>query len=60
MKAFALDGVAHGIGMHAELAGNGADFPMFGVEVAANLRAGFRTDHQENLTFVVEYSGRGQ
>jgi len=40
--------MAHGVGMHAQLAGDGADLPMFGVEVAANLRTGFQTDHQEN------------
>ena len=32
--------------MNAQFAGNGADLPMLGVKVAANLRAGFRTDHE--------------
>ena len=41
-----LDGVANGVGMNAQFAGNGADFPMLGVKVAANLRAGFRADHE--------------
>src|ERR1051325_5063736 len=31
--------------MDAELTGDGADFPMFGVEVTANLSARFGTDH---------------
>ena len=49
-----FDGVAHGVGMHAQFAGDGADLPVFGVKVAANLCAGFGTDHQVDLTFVVE------
>src|SRR5579863_4372965 len=32
--------------MDAQLTGNGADFPVLDVKVAANLRTGFRTDHQ--------------
>ena len=40
-EPFALDGVAHGIGMDVQFAGNGADLPMLGVKIAANLRRGF-------------------
>jgi len=52
-EAFRLNGIANGIRVDAELTGNGADFPMLDVKVAANLRAGFGTD-QGWLTFVVE------
>jgi len=48
LKALRFDGVPYGIGMDAQFAGNGADLPMFGVKVAANPGAGFRTDHQKN------------
>src|SRR5271166_716666 len=44
-EPLALDGVAHGIGMDVQLAGNRADLPMLGVKIAANLRAGFWRDH---------------
>jgi nitrate/nitrite transporter NarK len=40
MEAFGLDGVAHCIWMHAEFTGNSANFPMFGIKVAANLHMG--------------------
>ena len=46
VEALALDGVANGIGMNVQFTGNGADLPVFDVKVAANLRAGFRTDHE--------------
>ena len=46
LKRSRLDGVAHGVGMHAQFTGDGADFPMLGIKVAANLRAGFGTDHE--------------
>lgn len=49
-----LDGVAYGIGMDPQFTGNGADFPMLSVKISSNLRAGFRTDHLLDLTFVVE------
>ena len=32
--------------MDVQFTGNGADLPVFGVKIAANLRAGFRTDHE--------------
>src|ERR1700686_2579838 len=38
--------MANGVRMDAQFTGNGADLPMFGVKVAANLRAGFRTHHK--------------
>src|SRR5580700_5489704 len=46
VEAFALDRVANSVWMDAQLTGNGADFPVLDVKVAANLRAGFRTDHE--------------
>jgi hypothetical protein len=39
VEAFALDRVANGVWMNAQLTGNGADFPVLDVKVAANLRA---------------------
>src|SRR5438067_9964989 len=45
LETLALDGVPYGVGMDAQFRGNGADFPMFGVKVASNLRAGFVADH---------------
>ena len=54
VESFCLDGVAHGVGMYAQFAGDRADLPMLGVKVAANLRVGFRADHEIGLTFVVE------
>jgi hypothetical protein len=53
VETLTLDGIANGIGMNVEFTGNGADLPMLGVKVAANLRAGFRTNH-ELLTSLVE------
>ena len=44
--------MANGVRVDAQFTGNGADFPVFGVKVAANLRAGFRTNHE--ITFDVE------
>jgi hypothetical protein len=32
--------------MNVELTGNGADFPVLGVKVTANLHARFRADHE--------------
>jgi len=46
VETLAFDGIANRIGMNAEFTGNGADFPVFDIEVAANPRASFRTDHQ--------------
>ena len=34
--------------MDGEFAGDGADLPMFGVKIAADLRAGFVTNHEES------------
>jgi len=42
-----FDGIAHRVGMHAQFAGDGADLPVFGVEIAANLRTGFGTNHRQ-------------
>jgi len=44
-EAFALQCIANGVWVDAQFTGNGADFPVFGVKVAANLRTDFRTDH---------------
>ncbi len=35
----------HGIGMNAQFRCNGADFPMLGIKVTADLGSGFVTDH---------------
>ncbi len=45
VETLRLDGVAHGVRMHAQFTGDGADLPMLGIKIAANLRADFRTDH---------------
>src|SRR5437899_161051 len=58
IEAFALDSTANSIGMNVEFTGNGADLPMFNVEVAANLRAGLRTDHEE-IHFLRGVRGNG-
>ncbi len=46
VKTLAFNSLANGIGMNVQFTGNGADLPMFDVKVAANLRAGFRADHE--------------
>lgn len=38
MEAFALDRVANGVWVDAQFTGNGADSPVLGIKVAANLR----------------------
>lgn len=58
-ETLAFDGMADGIGMNLEFGGDGADSPMLGKEVTSDQGAGFRADHAEDLTFVVEYAGRG-
>jgi hypothetical protein len=40
-----FNSLADGIGMNVQFAGNGADFPVLGVKVAANLHARLRADH---------------
>ena len=52
LEAFGPNRIANGVRVDAQFTGNGADFPVFGVKVAANLRAGFRTHHE--ITFDVE------
>ena len=52
-EAFAFNRVANGVRVDAQFTGNGADFPVLDIKVAANLRADFRTDHRY-LTFGVE------
>ena len=46
MEAVGLNGVAHGIGVNAQFTGDGADFPMLGVKIAANLDARFWRNHR--------------
>jgi hypothetical protein len=41
LEAFALNRIANGVGVDAQFSGDGADFPVLDVEVAANPRAGF-------------------
>ena len=57
LEAFHFNGAPYGVGVDVQGGGNGADFPMLGVEIAANLYAGFGTDHAK-LTFVVECVGK--
>ena len=45
IETIRFDGIADGIGVNVEFAGNGADFPVLGVKITANLHAGFRADH---------------
>src|SRR6266849_5820914 len=58
VETLALNGIANGIGMNVQFTGNGADLPVFNVKVAANLRAGFRTDH-ERTHFLRGVRGNG-
>jgi len=48
VKTLALDGMANRIGMRVQFTDDGADLPMLDAKVAANLRAGFRADHEKN------------
>jgi hypothetical protein len=45
LEAFHFNGAPYGVGVDVQSGCNGADFPMLGVEIAANLYAGFGTDH---------------
>jgi hypothetical protein len=45
LKTFHLNGSPYGVGVDVQGLCNGADLPMLGVEIAANLYAGFRADH---------------
>ena len=45
LEAFHFNGAPHGVGVHAQGLCSRADLPMLGVEIAANLYAGFRADH---------------
>ena len=58
VEALALDGMANGIGMNVQFTGNGANLPVFDVKVAANLCAGFRTDH-DTTHFLGGVRGKG-
>ena len=45
LEAFHFNGMPYGVGVDVQSGCNRADFPMLGVEIAANLYAGFGTDH---------------
>jgi hypothetical protein len=45
MKVIGFDGMANGVGMNVPWLRKGADFPVLGVEIRADLGAGFGTDH---------------
>jgi hypothetical protein len=45
LEAFPFNGSSHGVGVDIQGLCNRADLPMLGVEIAANLYAGFRADH---------------
>src|SRR6266566_9067474 len=49
LEAFHFNGAPYGVGVDVQSGCNRADFPMLGVEIAANLYAGFGTDHQSHL-----------
>src|SRR5437660_12406782 len=57
LEAFHFNGAPYGVGVDVQRGCNRADFPMLGVEIAANLYAGFGADHP-SFTFVVEYVGK--
>src|ERR1051325_360840 len=59
VEAIGFNGVAHRVAMNTEFAGNRADFPMLGIEVAPYKRAGFWANHPTGLTFVAEWVDRG-
>jgi hypothetical protein len=48
LEPFHLNGAPYGVGVDVQGGCNGADFPMLGVEVAANLYTGFGTDHRSS------------
>jgi hypothetical protein len=48
LEAFHFNGAPHGVGVDVQGLCNRADFPMLGVEIAANLNAGFGTDHRNS------------
>jgi hypothetical protein len=45
LETFHFNGAPNGVGVDVEGLCNGADFPMLGVKIAANLYAGFGGDH---------------
>jgi hypothetical protein len=48
LEALHFNGAPYGVGVDVQSGGNGADFPMLGVEIAANLYTGFGTDHRSS------------
>ena len=57
LEPFHFNGAPYSVGVDVQGLCNRADFPMLGVEIAANLYAGFGTDHAK-LTSVAEFVGR--
>jgi hypothetical protein len=47
-----FDGIAHSVRMDTPFTGNGADLPVLGVKVAANLHTGLGTDHERAHLFL--------
>src|SRR5579859_8185097 len=45
VETLRFNGVAHGVRMYAQFTGDGADLPMLGVKVTANLGSNFGADH---------------
>ena len=46
MEAVGFNGFANGIRVNAQFAGDGADLPMLGVKITANLDVRFWIDHR--------------
>src|SRR3954447_8630716 len=46
-EALRFNGATDGVGMDSEFASDGADFPVLGVKVPANLGVSFGADHDE-------------
>ena len=61
LRAFELlgfNGVAHCVGMYAQLSCNGSDLPMFGIKIAPDLGADFRGGHRFT-TFLMAFVEMG-
>ena len=48
-EAVRFDGITNGIGVNVQFSGNGADFPVFGIKITADLYVRFRADHLFSL-----------
>lgn len=49
METFRFDGIANSIGMNVEFTRDGADFPVLGIKIAADLHACFGVNHLRSL-----------